>query len=64
MFHEVILYISYRKYNTIYILINNMHCEEHNLDSLMANFSVFRFVLHPQIPDFQIVVSQPNIVLS
>ncbi len=27
-------------------------------------FSIFRFFLHSQIPDFQIVVSQPNIVLS
>jgi len=25
---------------------------------------MFRFFLHPQIPDFQIVVSQPNIVIS
>ncbi len=25
-------------------------------------FSIFRFFLHPQIPDFLIVVSQPNIV--
>ncbi len=31
---------------------------------LKAIFSIFRFFLHPQIPDFQIVVSQPNIVLS
>ncbi len=32
--------------------------------TLKAIFSVFWFFLHPQIPDFQIVVSQPNIVLS
>jgi len=32
--------------------------------TLNAIFSIFRFILHPQIPDLQIVVSQPNIVLS
>ncbi len=26
-------------------------------------FSIFRFFFHPQIPDFQIVLSRPNIVL-
>ncbi len=31
--------------------------------TLKAIFSIFTFFLHPQIPDFQIVVSQPNIVL-
>ncbi len=31
--------------------------------TLKAIFSIFRYFLHPQIPDFQIVVSQPNIVL-
>ncbi len=30
--------------------------------TLKAIFSVFRFILHPQIPDFQIVVSRPNII--
>ncbi len=33
--------------------------------TLKVFFSIFRFFfLHPQIPDFQIVVYQPNIVLS
>ncbi len=27
-------------------------------------FSIFSFFLHPQIPDFQIVVSQANIVIT
>ncbi len=27
-------------------------------------FSIFRFFLLPQIPDFQIVVSRPNIVIT
>ncbi len=29
--------------------------------SLKVIFSIFRFFLHPQMPDFQSVVSQPNI---
>ncbi len=32
--------------------------------TLKMIFSIFRFFLHPQIPDLQIVVYQPNIVLS
>ncbi len=32
--------------------------------TLKAIFSIFRFFLLPQIPDFLIVVSQPNIVIS
>ncbi len=32
--------------------------------ALKAIISIFRFFLHPQIPDFQIDVSQPNIVRS
>ncbi len=32
--------------------------------TLKAIFTIFRFYLHPQIPDIQIVVSQLNIVLS
>ncbi len=31
---------------------------------LKAIFSIFYYFLHHQIPDFQIVVSRPNIVLS
>ncbi len=27
-------------------------------------FCIFRFFLHPQIPDFQIVASRPNFVLT
>ncbi len=38
-----------------------MFCSEDYL-ALKAIFSVF--VLHPQIPDFQIVVSRPNVVRS
>ncbi len=33
-------------------------------DPLKAIFSIFWVFLHPQIPDFQIFVSQPNIILS
>ncbi len=32
--------------------------------TLKAIFTIFRFFLYPQIPDFQIIVSRPNIVLS
>ncbi len=47
MFHEDILYISYRKYAK-------------KIDFLY----IFFFFLHPQITDFQIVVSQPNIFIT
>ncbi len=31
---------------------------------VMGNFLIISIFLHPQIPDFQIVVSRPNIVLT
>ncbi len=41
----------------------NMHCKELHLDNLKCDFlRIFKKMLHPQIPDFQIVVSLPNIV--
>ncbi len=65
MFHEDILWISYRKYIKTQFLISNI-CIAKNFiwTTLKVIFSIFRFFLHPQIPDFQIVVSQPNIVLT
>ncbi len=33
-------------------------------DNFKGDFLNIHFFLHPQIPDFQIVVSQPNIVLT
>ncbi len=64
MFHEDILY---RKYIKIKFFISNMHCQELYLDNFKCDFLnlfLFFIFLHPQIPDFQIVVSQPNIVRS
>ncbi len=57
MFHEDILYISYRKY------IKNLIFELH-LENFKGDFLNILIFLHPQIPDFQIVVSRLNIVLS
>jgi len=34
------------------------------MDNFKNNLLNVSFFLHPQIPDFQIVVSRPNIVLS
>ncbi len=34
------------------------------LDNFKGDFLNILIFLHPQIPDFQIVVSRPNIVLS
>ncbi len=64
MFHEDILYISCHKYIKTYFLISNMHCYELNLDNFKDDFLNILIFLHPQIPDLQIVVSRPNIVLS
>ncbi len=41
-----------------------MNCQELHLDNFKGYFPNILIFLHPQIPDFQIVVSQPNIVLS
>ncbi len=41
-----------------------MHCQELHLDNFKDDFLNILIFLHPQIPDLQIVVSQPNIVLS
>ncbi len=61
MFHEYILYVSDRKYIYIYIYIKQIGlviCIAKNLiwTTLKMIFSIFRFVMHPQIPDLQIVV--------
>ncbi len=61
MFHE---YILYRKYIKISFLFSNMHCQELYLGNFKSDFLNIKIFLHPQVPDFQIVVSQPNIVLS
>ncbi len=61
MFHGNILY---RKYIKTEFLISNMHCQELYLGNFIWATLFGQFFLHPQIPDFQIVVSQPNIVLS
>ncbi len=65
MFYEDILYISYCKYINLFFFLDVI-CFAKNLiwTTLKAIFSIFNFFLHPQIPDFQIVVSQPNIVRS
>ncbi len=63
MFHEDILLMSYCKYIKTACLISNMHCLELHLDNFKDYFLNIYIFLHPQIPDFQIVVSQPNIVL-
>ncbi len=41
-----------------------MHCKDFIWTTLKVIFSIIfiYLFLHPQIPDFQIVVSQPNIV--
>ncbi len=64
MFHEDIWYISNSKYIKTYFWL--VVCIAKNLiwTTLKVIFSVFRFFLHLQIPDFQIVVSRTNIVLS
>ncbi len=41
-----------------------MHCQGLHLDNFKGDYLNISIFLHPQIPDFQIVVSQPNIVLS
>ncbi len=56
-FHEDILYISYRKYIKTYFLISIIYILGKNFTwtTLKMIFSIFRFFLHPQIPDFQIL---------
>ncbi len=41
-----------------------MHSKELHLDNFKGDFLNILIFLQPQIPDFQIVVSLPNIVLS
>ncbi len=41
-----------------------MHCYELHLDNFKGDFLNILIFLHAQIPDFQIDVSLPNIVLS
>ncbi len=38
-----------------------MHCSELHLDNFKDDFLIISIFMHAQIPDFQIVVSQPNI---
>ncbi len=64
MFHEDMLSISYRKYIKHVFLISNMQCKGLHLDKFKGDLLNFLFFLNTQIPDFQIVVSRPNIVLS
>ncbi len=64
MFHEDILYIFYRKYIKTYFLLLLCIAKNFIWTTLKMIFSIYWYFLHPQIPDFQIVVSQPNIVLS
>ncbi len=45
-------------------LISNMHCQGLNMDTFKGDFLNILNFLHPQIPNFQIVVYQPNTVLS
>ncbi len=67
MFYEYILYISYCKYIKTFPTVNISKrnfwlviCIAKNFiwTTLKAIFSIFKFVLHTQIPDFKIVVSQ------
>ncbi len=45
----------------LHFFISNKHCQELYLGNFNSNLDFF---LHPQIPDFQIVVSWQNIVRS
>ncbi len=56
--------MSYRKHIKTYFLLVSCIANKLIWTTLKAMFSIFIFFLHPQIPDFQIVVSLPNIVLS
>ncbi len=55
--------MSYSKYIKTSFLISNMYCYGLHLDSFNGDFLNIWIFLHPQIADFQIVKSQPNIVL-
>ncbi len=55
MFHEDIMSISNRKYIKTSFLFSNMHAKHFIWTTLKMIF------LQPQILDFQIVVSRPNI---
>ncbi len=41
-----------------------MQCKGFYLDNFKGDFLNILIFLHPQIPDFQIIASRPNIVLS
>ncbi len=56
MLHEDILLISYRKYIKTFWLVKCI-AKDFIWTNIKAIFSIFWFFLHPQIPDFQIVVS-------
>ncbi len=56
MFHEDIKYISYRKYiKTKFVLVICI-AKDFIWTTLKVIFSIFKICMHPQIPDFQIVV--------
>ncbi len=58
MIHEDILYISYHKYQNLFLLL--ICIAKNFILTLKASFSIYVFFLHPQIPDFQIL-SQPQL---
>ncbi len=61
MLHEDILYMYFHKYIKTYFVISNMHCQTLHLNNFKGDF--YKKRLHPQTPDVQIVLSQPNSVL-
>ncbi len=64
MFHEDILSILYHKYINKYIWLVICIAKDLIWTTLKAIVSIFKKMLHPHIPDFQIVVSRPNMVRS
>ncbi len=62
MFHEdICTFPTVNIYKTF--LISNMYCYELRLDNFKGDFLNILIYLHPQIIEFQIVVSLSNIVL-
>ncbi len=51
-------------YAKTWFLICNINYQEFHLDNIKGDFLNILIFLDPHIPDFQIVVTQPNIVLS
>ncbi len=59
MFHEDIMYISYRKYVRKYFVCI---AKDFILTNLKAIFWIFKIFLHLQIPHIQIIVSRPFVL--